>query len=143
MPWYEVVYETGNMSVGNYADDEEAKAAIGEQDKRAREGGQAGPQGGPAERVVKIYKYSKPPNDYNPDQTATADVLKSEVGALVDGLADANGVVNIAELSMQIQALSHPMQAKENPFDSQFKMEHESELTLDSGETPSGGKGSK
>lgn len=131
MPWYEVVFETGNMSVLQADDDETALATAGEQDRRARMGEQAGPQGGPAERVAKLYKYPKPPNDYNPEQTATADVLKKEVAALADALADSNGVVNIAELAMQVQALSHPMKAKEHPHDSQFKMEEEAVLTLE------------
>lgn len=130
MSWYEVVFETGNMSVLEAESDEVALAAAGEQDRRAREGEPAGPQGGPAERVAVLYKYDKPPNDYNVEQTASADVLTTEVSALIDGLKDANGVVSISELAMQVQALSHPMVAKENPHDSQFKMEHEAELTL-------------
>jgi hypothetical protein len=146
VPFYEIVYETGNVSVAEYADDAEAFAGAGAQDERAKSGGQAGPQGGPAERVAKIYKYEVHPNDYNPEQTASADVLKSEVDALIEGLKDANGVVSIDQLTLEVRGLSHPMVQKEHPFDSQFKMEHEAELTLpgsDAPEEPPASGGSK
>lgn len=130
MPFYEVAYETGRVSVAEYADDAEALSACGEQDKRAREGASAGPQGGPAERVAKIYKYSTHPNEYNPEQTASADVLTKEVSELVKGLADSNGVVSIDRLALEVRRLSHPMTEQEHPHDSQFKMKEEAVLTL-------------
>lgn len=131
MPFYEIVYETGNVSVGEYADDSEALAAAGEHDRRAREGGQAGPQGGPAERVAKLYKYENHPNEYNPEQTASSDVVEKEVGALVKALADKNGVVSIDQLALAVRGLSHPMVDKEHPHDSQFKMKEDAVLTLE------------
>ena len=131
MPFYEVVYETGRVSVGEYVDDAEALSAAAEQDRRAREGQQAGPQGGPAERVAKLYKYSSHPNDYNLEQTASADVVEKEVSELVKALKDKNGVVNIDQLALQVRSLSHPMVDKEHPHDSQFKMKEEKVLTLE------------
>lgn len=133
MPYYEVVYETGNVSVMAAESDEAALAAAAEHDRRAREGGQAGPQGGPAERIAKLYKYDTHPNEYNPAQTASADVLQKEVSELVKGLADSNGVVNIDVLSQEIRGLSHPMTTKEHPHDSQFKMKEVGVLTLEEG----------
>jgi hypothetical protein len=133
MPFYEIVYETGNVSVGAYEDDAAALAATGEQDRRAREGESAGPQGGAAERVAKIYKYAKHPNDYNPDQTMNADQLKSEFEALLAAMQDENGTVNIDQLALEVRALSSPSTVKEHPHDSQFKMKEEKVLTLKEG----------
>jgi len=133
MPFYEIVYETGNVSVAEYADDAEALEGAGAQDKKAREGGQAGPQGGPAERVAKIYKYAEHPDNYNTEQTASADVLQKEVSELIKALADKNGVVSIDQLTLEVRGLTHPMTTKESPFDSQFKMKEDAVLTLDDG----------
>lgn len=133
MPFYEIVYETGNVSVAEYKDDAEALEGAGAQDKKAREGGQAGPQGGPAERVAKIYKYAEHPDNYNTEQTASADVLQKEVSELIKALADKNGVVSIDQLTVEVRGLTHPMTAKESPFDSQFKMKEDAVLTLDGG----------
>lgn len=133
MPFYEIVYETGNMSVAEYADDEEALAAAGAQDARAREGGQAGPQGGPAERVAKLYKYDVHPNEYNAEQTASADVVEKEVAELIKATKDKNGVVNIDQLALSVRGLSHPMTNPEHAHDSQFKMKEKSVLTLEGG----------
>lgn len=131
MPFYEIVYETGNVSVAEYKDDAEALEGAGAQDQKAREGGQAGPQGGPAERVAKIYKYAEHPDNYNTEQTASADVLQKEVSELVKALADKNGVVSIDQLVLAVRGLTHPMIDKEHPHDSQFKMKEDAVLTLD------------
>jgi len=133
MPFYEVVFETGRVSVAEYADDAEALEGCGEHDKRAREGGQSGPQGGPAERIAKLYKYDRHPNDYNAEQTASADVVTKEVAELVKVMKDSNGVVNIDQLALAVRSLSHPMADKEHPHDSMFKMEEVGVLTLDGG----------
>jgi hypothetical protein len=133
MPFYEIVYETGNVSVAEYADDAEALAAAGAQDQRAREGGAAGPQGGPAERVAKLYKYDQHPNEYNPDQTASAEVVEKEISELIKATKDKNGVVNIDQLALEVRGLSHPMTSKEHAHDSQFKMKEKGVLTLEGG----------
>lgn len=131
MPYYEVVFETGRVALANYADDAEMQKACGEQDRRARTGAQGGPQGGPAERVAKVYKYERHPNDYNLAQTMSAEVLAKETAQLAKALADDNGVVNIDQLALEVRGLSHPMVNKEHPHDSQFKMKEEAVLTLE------------
>ena len=140
MPFYEIAYETGRKSVACYADDAEAYRAIEEQDRRAREGASAGPQGGPAERVAKVYKYSEHPNEYNAAQTASADVVEKEVAGLVKAMKDSNGVVNIDQLALEVRGLSHPMTAPEHAHDSQFKMKEDASYTLDE-LAKAGGKG--
>jgi hypothetical protein len=143
MPYYEVVFETGRTSVGFAADDEEALSGAREHDKRAREGQQGGPQGGPAERIVKLFKYDKHPDDYNSDQTASADVVASELTGILDDLKDSNGVVNLQAVAQSVQALSHPLKTeRETLHDSIYKMESVGELTLDEA-PPASGKGSK
>ncbi len=44
MPWYEIVYETGNHSVAFYGSDDEANVALNAHQERARSGETATPQ---------------------------------------------------------------------------------------------------
>ena len=131
MPHYEVLFETGRMSVLNCADDEEVKLFITEQQRRAEHGEPGGPIGQPAERIARVYVYDKHPDDYNVEQTASADVLKTEVANLVDQLSDENGVVDISRLAEAVRGLSHPMvNAREAAFDSMYKMKEQKQLDL-------------
>jgi hypothetical protein len=131
MPFYEVTYETGRMSVAQYEDDAEAQRALGEHHQRAMSGQSGGPLGQPAERIAKVRVYDKHPNEYNPDQTMSKDVLKKEVTALMDALADENGVVSIDQLTLAVRGLTHPMvTARESTFDSMFLMQESRELEL-------------
>lgn len=129
--FYEITYETGRCSVAQYDSDDEAKSALAEHHKRATEGTAGGPLGQPAERIKVVRVYKKHPNEFNPEQTMSADVLKSELGALVDAMADDNGVVNVASLAVEVRALTHPMAAKETSFDSEFRMAEDKVLKLD------------
>lgn len=132
MPFYEVTYETGRVSVANYENDAEAKSALAAHHHRAVGGLSGGPIGAPAERIAKVRVYDKHPNEFNPDQTMSADVLKKELEALVTAGEDDNGVVSIDEMSKSVRGLSHPMvDVRETPFDSMFKMKEKKELALD------------
>lgn len=142
MPFYEVTYETGRMSVAFYEDDDEAQRALGAHQERAMEGRPGGPvenhpngvPGEPnwaAERVAKIRVYDKHPNEYNPDQTMSKDVLTKEVDAQIKNLADENGVVSIDQLALAVRSVSHPMvDSQAHPFDSAFKMKEKREMEL-------------
>jgi len=142
MPFYEVTFETGRSSVAFYEDDAEALSACGEQHKRAANGLPGGPvaghppgqEGNPnwtAERIKTVRVYKEHPNEYNPEQTMSADVAAKEIGALIKSLADENGVILLPILALHVQGLSHPMVAsKESSFDSNFKMVEDRELTL-------------
>jgi hypothetical protein len=133
MSYYEILFETGAMSVMNAEDDAEVLGFVEEQDRRARNGLPGGPIGQPAERIAKVYKYDEHPDDYNTEMTASKDVLKKEVAALVDKLADDNGVVAIDALADGVRAISHPMKPeRENVFDSMYKMESTGEVDLSS-----------
>jgi hypothetical protein len=138
MPWYEIQYETGNMSVAEYADDAEAQAALKAHHDRAVKGEQGGPEGTnwPAERIAKVYVYeSKHPDEYNPEQTMTADVAAKETAAAAKGLADTNGVLNVQDLAAAVAGLSHPFVVSRQPFESSYKMKADRELALEGSES--------
>jgi len=126
MPFYEITYETGTMSVAEYADDAEAEGAIKAHNDRARNGEPGGPIGQPAERIAKVRVYSGHPNDYG----MSAEVAKSELSSMIDALTDKDKVVDLTALAQQVRDLAHPMVPKESPFDSEYKMSEDRELDL-------------
>ena len=131
MAFYEVIYETGEMSVASYADDNEANQALKEQNRRAVEGLEGGPQGGPATRIAKVFKYDDHPGSLNEDGGLSADVLSSDLKDLVKAYTDKNGVVNVMIFGEAVKGLVHPMiQGDVDPHDSKFKMQSTSELDL-------------
>ena len=131
--YVEVIYETGRSSVANYDSDEEAMSALAAHHKRAKSGQSGGPVGAPhipAERIAKALVYSKHPNEYNPDQTMSAELVGAELSELVTKYSDDNGIVNISRLAQAVQAISHPMVDNSGPHDSNFKMQEARELDL-------------
>jgi hypothetical protein len=133
MPFYETLYETGRMSVACYEDDAEAQSALKNHNDRAKSGESGGPVGQPAERIAAVYIYDKHPNEYNPDQTMSADVAQKEVAALVKAMSDDNGVVNVDRIALAVRDISHPMvvgSTKTEPFASTYKMKEKGKLDL-------------
>lgn len=131
MPFYEVAYETGRTSIMNCESDEEAMSGLMEQHRRAIAGEPGGPTGAPAERVARVFVYDKHPNDFNVEQTMSADVLEKELSALVEKMKDENGVVSVDLLAMEVRALSHPMiDERESGHSSIFKMKEDRELDM-------------
>ena len=139
--FYEITYETGRVSVAEYATEDEAKSALAEQHRRATNGEPGGPvathpaglAGEPnwaAERIAKVRVYDKHPNEYNPDQTMSAEVLKKALDDMIDSGKDENGVVALDQFVLAVRGLSHPMQGREHSFDSVFRMEEKKELNL-------------
>ena len=145
MPFYEVIYETGNRSVMEAPDDETALAGIKDHHQRATKGevgrgastertdlspGEAGynPQvmDYPAERVARVLVYEKHPGDYGQDQTVSKEVFEEQLKAYV---ADKD-VINVMEFSAFARDLSDPHAMPEGMHDSQFKMEEARELDL-------------
>lgn len=127
--FYEIVYETGRMSVASYESDEEAQSAIKAHNDRALTGQPGGPIGQPAERISAVYVYSEHPNEFNPEQTMSADVFEKEVGNLIKERKDKNGVVSIQDMAGETRGLSHPMTEPEG-FKSRFKMKEDRKLQL-------------
>jgi len=129
VPFYEVTYETGRMSVAQYENDDEAKSALGEHHRRAVGGESGGPIGQPAERVAAVRVYDRHPDEFNVEQTMTGDVAKKELERLVSEGVDENGVINTAQLAIRVQDLSHPMvDSRKSTFDSMYKMQEKKSL---------------
>lgn len=128
----EIVYETGRMSVGEYATESELKEGLLAHHQRAVQGKPGGPLGQPAERIAAVYIYDKHPDAFNHAQTMSADVLTKELGALVKDAADENGVVAVDQLVLGVRGLSHPMVAEADldGFDSRYKMKESKKLSL-------------
>ena len=128
----EIVYETGRMSVACYEDEAEMQAALKAHNDRAKVGEAGGPVGAPAERIAAVYVYDQHPDNYNNQQTMSADVLEKEVGALVKAAADENGVVAIDQLVLGVRGLSHPFKddADREGFDSFYKMKEDKKVPL-------------
>lgn len=126
MPFYEVIYENGEVSVAEYANDDEAVAAVTAQHERAKAGGKNGPQGVPASRVVKVLVYDVHPGSLYEDETLSSD----EVQAQVKDLLKDKDVVNVPQLAEIVKSFTHPMRNPENPHDSRFRMDEDRELEL-------------
>ena len=126
MPYFELIYETGNHSVAEYADENEAVAACNAHTARAMAGETGGPTGHPAERVSRCLMYEAHPADYMSDMSASKD----EVLALVKSLADKNGVVSFPALIAELNEQMHCMVNERAAHDSSFKMPELKELTL-------------
>jgi hypothetical protein len=146
LPFYEIIYETGNKSVAEYADDEEAISATQAHHERAIKGlpgrgkstpradlGDGAPQvmDYPAERISKVLRYEKHPASLNEDMTMSADVARSEFENMIGD----SKVVNLMELSGKLRDLANPLTvaAQNGEHDrhaSQFKMKEDGEVEL-------------
>lgn len=145
MPFYEIIYETGNRSVIQADDDEQALSGIKAHHQRAIKGetgrgvstartdlqpGEAGynptTMDYPAERVSRVLVYDDHPGDFGQDQTVSKDEFMEQLNAFV---ADKD-VINVMEFSAFARDLSDPHVLPEGKQDSQYKMEQERELDL-------------
>jgi hypothetical protein len=122
----ELIYENGEVSVGNYDDEAQLMAAVTEQHNRAKTGKPNGPQGATASRVARVLTYDTHPGDYG----THGGMAKDEVKASIDALLKDVDVVDVQQLASQVSALNHPMVVPENPHDSRFKMEATGEVDL-------------
>lgn len=128
MPYYEIIYETGEHSIACYENDDEALDATGEQNRRAALGEKASStrtDGPPATRIVRVLKYNRHPADYNVDQLlGTADV-----DSAMDSVADNTGIINVPALVSKLRDEVSPLE-ESGPHDSNYKMKESTELTL-------------
>jgi hypothetical protein len=149
VPYYEVIFETGNHSVAQYNDDDEAQNALRAHHARATSGQLGTPQSQPrsdltdadlalagqtqwpAERIVRVLKYDNHPADWGVGQKFATSDINATVQQLT-GALDKDGTVNVQELAAQIRDLTNPQVAgRENPHDSNYKMESTGELSTD------------
>jgi hypothetical protein len=129
----EVVYETGRMSVMEVDTLEEGLKGLRVHDQKARNGEPGGPLGQPAERVAAVYQYSEHPDNFNSDQTMSADVAEKTVADLIKSTKDKNGVVSLDNLAQQVRSLSHPMNNESDieGFDSRYKLKEDKKINMD------------
>jgi hypothetical protein len=128
----EVVYETGRMSVMEVDSEEEGMEGLRVHHQKAIKGEPGGPLGQPAERVAAVYVYDEHPDDFNSDQTMSADVLEKELSNLVKTAKDKNGVVNVDVFTVGVRALTHPMNNSTDVegFGSRYRMKENKKLDL-------------
>lgn len=129
MPFYEIAYEDGSMSVACYEDDAEAERALSAAHARAVSGQAAISSTTPdepfraASRIRAVFKYNKHPDDYNAGQKAAA----KDVKAAVDAALGEEKTVGVHDVAAVIRDLSNPFKPAE-PFESRYKMEEVEEL---------------
>jgi len=128
----EVVYETGRMSVMEVDSEAEGMEGLRVHHQRAMKGEPGGPLGQPAERIAAVYVYDEHPNNYNEDQTMSADVAEKTVAELIKTTKDKNGVVSLDNLAQQVRSLSHPMNNESDieAFGSRYKNKERKSLDL-------------
>src|SRR3954471_16183583 len=123
MPFYEVVYETGEHSVAQYESDEEAASAIKAQHDRAVSGQSGGPDGTqwPATRIKRVLVYDFHPTDFG----AAQEVLVTDLQQAVQQAITANekdGTVQVHQVAAAVRDLSSPIVSERaSPFDSSYK----------------------
>jgi hypothetical protein len=136
MPFYEIVYETGNRSVAYYEGNDEAQAALSAHHEKAKTGESAtpaseertdigvppaGPTEWPAERIAKVYVFETHPAEFGADQIVAAGTL----GENLNAMRDEEGNVNAAQAAAMVRASTSPFINPEHPHDSEYAAPHE------------------
>lgn len=123
MPFYEVIYENGRVSVMETDTEAEMLEGVAEQHRRALAGEVGGPHGGAAERIKRVLEYDCHPNDYNPTQKLSNNDIQSAVSATLKSKDDASLYDVIEGLRDEV----HPM-VSSAPHESNFKMKEVNEI---------------
>lgn len=132
MPFYEVVYETGEHSVAQYDSDEEAQSAIKAQHERAVSGQPGGPDGTqwPAIRIKRVLVYDYHPADFGSGQEVPTDTLLEAVNSAVKD-NEKDGTVQVHVVAAAVRDLSSPVVPdRSTPFDSSYKAPEARELEV-------------
>lgn len=127
MPFFEVVFETGDKSVAFYESDDEARRALEAHHARAINGEAGGPTGRPAERVKHVLKYDQHPADHNLTNTLSSDELKKALPDVIEK-ASMGGEVSIPMVAAGIRNLTDVHTAPDHRHDSQYKMKETGKL---------------
>lgn len=129
MPFYEIIFETGNHSIAMYEDDDEASRALTEHHRRAKAGEAAqatNEQMGPAERVAKVLKYDQHPAEYMLTQTVSVEELETAVSEAINA-NKVGDLVSVPEVALAVAMATSPV-AISGPHDSNYKMEESGRL---------------
>jgi hypothetical protein len=128
MPYYEVIFETGEHSIAFYEDDNEAASALAAHHSRALKGElfqTRSPQdtpAGPATRIKRVFKYDEHPVEY----TASGLVSVDEAKAAIDRVA-VGDQVSVWESSAAIRELVNA-EVNTAPHESNYKAPESGEL---------------
>lgn len=128
--FYELIFETGNSSIAEYADDNEALTAIREHHTRATKGEHAqasNPGMGPAERIARVLKYNVHPVELNESQAMNVEELTALVVEAVKEKA-VGDLVSVPEVASAVRDLTNPVVVDSAPHDSNYKMAEVAEL---------------
>lgn len=143
MPYYEVIYETGNYSVAFYDSDEEAISALSAHHTRAKEGESATPastprsdlgpadmaaipgrQEWPAERIKRVLVYEQHPANFGQGNLTDADSLNAAIkeATTPDG-------IEVGKVAAGVRASASPVVVdKTSRHDTNYKMKEAREL---------------
>jgi len=147
LPYYEIIYEPGTISVAQYESDEEALSALKAHNERAKTGMPATPQSTartdlapgdvatvgtwPAERIKRVLVYDQHPGDYAIGDLVDAEALKASVTEAIDA-SGMQGSVHAPTVALAVVDAANPLKDRESVHDSQYKMQEGRELDLSS-----------
>ena len=127
MPYYEVIYETGEHSVISGDDDASALAGIAEQHRRATAGEQGGPSGIQATRVKRVLKYDDHPGSLYESQAVPVKTAKDWFDQAVKDNA-VGDLVSIAEVVSSLRMAVDPL-VESGAHESNYKAQEATELS--------------
>jgi|SRR5687768_9653722 len=138
MPFYELIYETGAVSVANYADDAECLRAVSAHHDRAKTGVPAlttpdNEPNRPSERIARVLKYDVHPVEYGTGQEIAVDEVKSKLNEALTNL-EHDGTVRVPDLAAAVRDMSSPLVSlkdRKSMHDSNYKMQEAEELSSD------------
>jgi len=123
MPFYELIFETGDDSITEAESDEAVLVGVRNQHERAKRGEVGGPAGARAERVVRVLRYERHPADL--PTAVSGDEANARMTELFDANKDENGVVDLTAVA---GALEPRARVESGPHESNYAMQEESEL---------------
>lgn len=129
MPFYEVIYETGEFSVVSGDSDEEALKGIKEQHRRATAGEAGGPSGIQAVRIKRVLKYDEHPGSLYESQAVPVEVVQNW---FKNAIAE-NQVGDLVSVPMLVAALRDGVdpQVMSGPHESNYKSKEAAEIKAD------------
>jgi len=126
MPFYEVIYETGEHSVVSGDDDAQVLRGIAEQHRRATQGEPGGPSGIMAVRVKRVLKYDEHPGSRYESQAVPVKMAKD----LFDAAVKDNAMGDLVSIPEIVAALREGVNAlvTSGPHESNYKAQEVGEL---------------
>ena len=128
MPYYEVIFETGDHSIAFAESEEEMRQGLEVHHERAKAGMQGGPAGHRAERVKRVLEYDRHPADYGVTMTHDAATVSKALNESISKVTDPDGKVHVPALNPELSQLTSPVALRSGPHDSSYKAKEVREL---------------